>query len=298
MEPTLVIITGPTASGKTDLSIQVAKALNTEIVSFDSRQFYKEMSIGTAKPSIEQLKEVKHHFIGHISIKDKFNAGQFETEAIEMLNNLFKQYPYVVFTGGSGLYMDAVLHGLDDLPKVDEIIRDQLNEVYRMEGIEALQKKLADLDNEYYQEVDLNNPHRLIRALELILSTGLPYSQLRRGQQKQRNFKSLLVGIDTEREQLYHQINARVDKMMEEGLLEEVKSLMPFRPSNALETVGYKELFDYLEGRMDLEETVNLIKQNTRRFAKRQITWFKKYKEINWLKQEDAEKIILQLLQK
>jgi len=285
---TLIIIAGPTASGKTQLSIDLAKKLNTEIVSCDSRQFFKEISIGTAKPTESQLEEVKHHFIGNISIQDKYSAGQYEKDAIQLLDELFLKNESVVLTGGSGLYMDAVMYGLDGIPKVENAARNELNALFNTEGIVVLQNMLEKLDPEYYKTVDLNNPHRLIRALEIILSTGIPFSEQRLGEKKERDFKTILIGLDVEREQLYNRINHRVDEMMEDGLLDEVKSILDFKFLNALQTVGYKELFDYLDKKMDMETAVDLIKQNTRRFAKRQMTWLRRYNDILWDKPENV----------
>jgi tRNA dimethylallyltransferase len=293
---TLIVIAGPTASGKTQLAIDIAKELNTEIISCDSRQFFKEISIGTAKPTETQLAEIQHHFISNISIQDKYSAGQYENDAIKLLDVLFKKNKNVVLVGGSGLYMDAVMYGLDDIPKVENAARNELNSLYKEEGLVVLQNMLAKLDPEYYKVVDLNNPHRLIRALEIILSTGIPFSEQRQGERKQRDFKIILIGLEVERELLYDRINQRVDHMMEEGLLEEARSVFKFKNLNALQTVGYKELFDYLDNKTDLETAVDLIKQNTRRFAKRQMTWLRKYKELIWLKPENAKEEILKMI--
>src|SRR5688572_17323392 len=288
----LIVIGGHTASGKTQLAIELAKYYKTKIISFDSRQFYKEMSIGTAKPTNAQLNEVKHHFIGHISIHDEYNAGQFENEAIERMDQLFEKYEYVIATGGSGMYLDALLYGLDELPKVKEGVRDKLMQIHREEGLETLRIMLKKSDPEHYNNVDLNNPHRIIRALEIILSTGSTYSELRKGKRKSRNFDPFLFGVDLERDFLYTCINNRVQQMMKAGLLQEVTSLYDNKNLNALQTVGYKELFDHLDGKTDLESAVKLIQQNTRRFAKRQITWFRRYDEMEWLKPMEAFKRI------
>jgi tRNA dimethylallyltransferase len=286
----LIVITGPTASGKTRLAIEVAKELKTEIVSFDSRQFYKEISIGTAKPTVEELEEVPHHFIGHISVQDAYNAGQYETDAIKKLDELFKKYETVVFTGGSGMYLDAVLSGFDALPKVDATIREKLQKQWEKEGLESLQELLKKLDPEYFQQVDLYNPHRLMRALEICLSTGIPYSAQRKSEKKERNFLPVLFGIDVEREILYKRINNRVMEMMQKGLEEEARSVEHLSHLNALQTVGYKELFDYFKGETDLETAIQLIQQNTRRYAKRQMTWLRKYEDMMWLKPEELIK--------
>lgn len=290
---TLIVIAGPTASGKTQLAIDIATELQTEIVSCDSRQFYKEISIGTAKPTPEQLALVPHHFIGNISIKDEYSAGQYEKDAIELLDCLFKKYNFVVLTGGSGMYLDAVLEGFDELPNIDASLRDKLNQIYREEGLETLQVMLAKHDPEHYNNVDINNPQRIIRALEISLTTGKPYSDLRKRMYKERSFDVLLFAIDLDREELYGRINQRVDEMMLNGLLDEVQSMLPYRNLNALKTVGYTETLDYLDGNITIETAVNLIKQNTRRFAKRQMTWFRKYKEMVWIKPNSAKETIL-----
>jgi tRNA dimethylallyltransferase len=288
----LIVIAGPTTSGKTQVSIDLAKELNTEIISCDSRQFFKEISIGTAKPSDSQLKEVKHHFISNISVNDKYSAGQYENDAIKLLDQLFLKNETVILTGGSGLYMDAVMYGFDEMEKVENAARNELNSLYKQDGIVVLQNMLAKLDPAYYKQVDLNNPHRLIRALEVILSTGVPYSEQRHGEKKHRDFEIVLIGLDVEREKLYERINTRVDEMMKQGLLAEVKSVAEHKFLNALQTVGYKELFDFLDGKMDLQEAVDLIKQNTRRFAKRQMTWLRRYNEIIWLKPETVLEMV------
>jgi tRNA dimethylallyltransferase len=285
---TLIVIAGPTASGKTQLAIDIALELNTEIISCDSRQFFKEMNIGTAKPNAEQLKQVPHHFIGHKSITDEYNAGVFETEALELLDQLFVHYDYLIMVGGSGMYIDAVITGFDQLPQVEEKVKEKLNQIYQEEGLEVLQIMLSKLDREHYNNVDLNNPHRVIRALEVTISSGIPYSELRKGQTKPRTFSTLMFGLDLDRELLYERINHRVDEMMQQGLLEEVRGLLPYSHLNALQTVGYKELFQFLKGSIDLYTAVNLMKQNTRRFAKRQMTWFRKYDQMHWLKPELA----------
>ena len=292
----LIVITGPTASGKTQLAIEIAKEIRAEIVSFDSRQFYKEISVGTAKPTDVQLKLVPHHFIANISIQDEYNAGQYEKDAIALIDKLFSKNKYVVLTGGSGMYLDSILYGFDELPKVEVAVREKLNLLYKEEGLGALLIMLEKLDPEHYNNVDLNNPQRLIRALEITLGTGIPYSEQRKGKSKNRNFNPFLFGIDVERNDLYERINNRVDAMMEQGLLDEVKFVQPFNQLNSLQTVGYKELFDYLEGKTNLETAINLIKLNTRRFAKRQMTWLRKYNELIWVKPENAKKEIFNLI--
>lgn len=287
----LFVIVGPTAVGKTALSIQLAKAFDTEIVSADSRQFFKEMSIGTAKPNATEMGTIKHHFIDSHSISEEYNVGKFETEAIQVLNTLFETKNYAILVGGSGLYIDAICNGLDELPEASEEIRQQLKLLYEEKGIMALQEQLKELDLNYYNQVDLNNPQRLMRALEVCLSTGKTYSEQRAGKTKARNFTTIKIGLTTSREELYNRINKRVDEMMQQGLLDEVKSLLPYQNKNALQTVGYKELFDYLEKKITFEQAVALIKQHTRNFAKRQLTWFKRDEQIQWFEPNEFEKI-------
>lgn len=288
----LIVVTGPTASGKTDLSIALAKAFHTEIISADSRQFFKEMQIGTARPTNDELQGIPHHFLGHISIHEPYNAGIFEKEALEILNQIYASKNVGLVCGGSGMYVNALCYGLDELPEQDQKIRNELEKLLHEKGIEALQKKLKVLDEAHYEVVDLKNPHRLMRAIEVCMSTGIPYSQLRKEEKKERDFKILKIAIDWPREKLYERINQRVDLMFEQGLVEEAKKLIPYKNINALQTVGYRELFDYFEGICTLEEAKELIKQNTRRFAKRQLTWFRKDKDIKWFKPEETYSII------
>lgn len=272
---TLIVIGGPTASGKTALAIEKALQYKTEIISFDSRQFYKEMSIGTAKPTVEELAKVKHHFIDNISIEEEWNAGIYERKAMEKLNELFLENEYVVAVGGSGLYLNALLYGFDELPDRDENLRKELQELLEEKGIESLQERIKNLDSVYFEKGEIKNPHRLMRAIEVSTITGKPYSSLKKSGSIERNFNYKIYGIHHEREKLYERINLRVDQMMKDGLIEEVKSLLPYRNHNALQTVGYKEIFEYLDGKSTLGEAIEKVKQNTRRYAKRQITWFK-----------------------
>jgi len=281
-KPLLIAIVGPTASGKTDVAIRLAKQFNTEIISADSRQFYKEIPLGTAAPDIHQLAEVKHHFIGHLSIFDDYNVARYEKEVLNLLNEKFTQMPVMIMVGGSGLYIDAVCKGIDDLPDPDEQLRKDLDEKLQKQGIEILQQELKLLDPEYYKVVDLKNPKRLIRALEICLQTGKKYSDLRQNRPAKRNFNILKIGLKTDRKTLFERIEKRTDNMMKNGWLEEAKSVYPYRNLNSLNTVGYKELFKYLEGEWNLEFAVEKIKTNTRRYAKRQITWFNKDKDIFW----------------
>lgn len=288
----LIVILGPTASGKTDLAIKIAKSFGTEIISADSRQFYRELSIGTAKPSEEQLAQVEHHFIGHISITENYNISRFEQDAILLLEQLFNKHQAVVMTGGSGLYIDAVCNGIDDQPEHDPEIRKQLNENYKLSGIRYLQDELLRLDPAYFEIVDRSNPHRLMRAIEVFMITGKPYSSFRKGRQQQRNFKVVKFGIQIPREELITRINRRVDQMIADGLIEEAKANYSYRKLNALNTVGYKEIFEHLDGNCALEEAVEKIKINTRRYAKRQMTWFRKDPDIIWIKPENLNERI------
>jgi tRNA dimethylallyltransferase len=283
----LIVIAGPTAIGKTALSIAVAKELQCAIISADSRQFFKEMSIGTAKPTPYEMENVPHYFIDSHSVTEDYNVGKYETDVIALLENLFQTSDVAILVGGSGLYIDAVCRGFDNLPEADSEIRNKIKLIHDQEGIERLQKLLKELDIDYYNKVDLQNPQRLSRALEVCLATGKPYSTLREGKTKKRNFNIIKIGLTTSREVLYERINKRVDTMMEAGLLDEVKSLQAYKQLNALQTVGYKELFDHLENKTDLTTAVDLIKQNTRKFAKRQLTWFRRDAEIKWFEPDE-----------
>lgn len=292
MAKTLIIIAGPTAIGKTAISIKLAQHFKTEIISADSRQFYREMSIGTAKPNQDELNAAKHHFIDSHTITDTFTAGNFEKEALKVLDVLFKQHNQVIMTGGSGLFINAVCNGFDDLPVASDEIRQQLNKELQEKGIEHLQDKLKLADPVYFAEVDINNPQRLIRALEVYQATGKTFSSYRSKSHKTRSFNIISIGLNSDRESLYQKINSRVDQMIEAGLVEEVKSLSKYRHLNALQTVGYSEIFDYLDGKCSLDIAIEQIKQNTRRFAKRQITWFKKTEQITWFDPSDYESIL------
>jgi tRNA dimethylallyltransferase len=293
---TVIVIAGPTASGKTAVGIELAQKLGTDIISTDSRQFYREMAIGTAKPTARELAQAKHHFINSHSITESFNVGDFEQQAVALLNNLFITHKTVVMVGGSGLFIKAVCEGFDQLPDIEPAIREQLNAAYESNGITYLQEKLKQADPEYYRQVDLQNPQRLIRALEVFEGSGKPFSSFRTAGQRQRPFQLLKVGLLLPREKLYERINLRVDEMMTQGLVDEVRSLLPYRHLNALNTVGYSEIFDYLDGKITLPVAVEQIKQNTRRFAKRQMTWFNKDKEIHWVTPEKAvDFVVMQL---
>lgn len=288
----LIVIVGPTAIGKTDVAIQLAKRLNTEIVSADSRQFYQEMSIGTARPSETELNAVPHHFIASHSISQPYSAGDFETEGLKCIETLFETHNHVILVGGSGLFIKAITEGFDTLPKANETVRASLNQSFEEKGIGYIQDLLREKDPVYYTQVDTNNPQRLIRALEVCLNTGIPFSQYRLGTYTERPFKTIKIGLNTDRAVLYNRINKRVDVMIEMGLLEEVKGLLPMKELNALNTVGYSEIFDHFEGKLSLDDAIAAIKQNTRRFAKRQITWFKKDISTTWFEPSDTEKIL------
>ncbi|MCG9970281.1 tRNA (adenosine(37)-N6)-dimethylallyltransferase MiaA [Christiangramia crocea] len=288
----LINIIGPTAIGKTSLAIAVAKHFDTEIISADSRQFYKEMKTGTAVPETEELEAAPHHFIQHISVEEKYSVGDFERDAIKKLDELFRKRQVAVMVGGSGLYIKAVTEGLDDFPEVDPEIREKLNSHLEEDGIDWLQQKLFALDPEHYKNIDEQNPHRLIRALEICMATGKTFSSFLNKEKPGRDFKTISIGLTAEREIIYDRINKRVDMMIENGLVEEAKKLYPKRELNALNTVGYKELFQYFDGNTDLETAISEIKKNTRRFAKRQLTWFRKDPEIKWFEfDEDRQKI-------
>ena len=289
---TLVVIFGPTGAGKTQLSIEVAKAFGVPILSCDSRQFYQEMKIGTAPPSPEQLAAVKHYFVADRSLQEPNTAGRYEDEALHLLEQLFKTYPLVLMVGGTGLYIDAVCRGMDQTPAGDPLIRTALEAELAEKGIVVLFEKLKQLDPDFADEIDRNNPMRVLRALEVCLVTGRPYSKIRTNSVKHRDFDICKIGITCERSQLYERINRRVDEMIESGLEQEARTLYPFRHINTLNTVGYREWFDYFEGKTDREQAIELIKRNTRRYAKRQMTWFGRYSDATWFTAEQSEQII------
>ncbi|QTD38094.1 tRNA (adenosine(37)-N6)-dimethylallyltransferase MiaA [Polaribacter batillariae] len=296
---TLITIVGPTAIGKTALSIKLAKAFNADIISCDSRQFYKEMTIGTAVPDANELAAAKHHFIQNRSIFEDYNVGEFERDALSKLEELFQQNPVQIMVGGSGLYVDAVLKGLDYFPEVDPKIRENLTKELEEKGIEPLQQKLKELDIKTYNSIAIENPHRLMRALEVCIGSGLPYSTFKNKPKKTRNFNTIKIGLKADREIIYNRINQRVDIMLANGLLEEAKKLYPHKKLNALQTVGYRELFSYFDGTFTKDFAISEIKKNTRRFAKRQFTWFKKDKNTIWFDYKiDANKIIEEIKKK
>lgn len=283
----LIVIVGPTAIGKTSLSIKLAKHYNCPILSADSRQFFKEIAIGTAKPTKEEMDDVKHYFIDSLSIHDEYNVGKFEKDAIATLKEVFQSNDVAIMVGGSGLYVDAVCKGIDDIPK-DEKIRKELIKELEEKGIEALQEELKEKDPEHYKKMNIHNPQRLIRALEVCRVSGKPYSSFRQNKAKERDFIIHKIGLNTDRYIVYSNINKRVDIMMGQGLLEEVRSVYPYKDLNSLNTVGYKELFNYLDRKTSLSEAVELIKKNTRNFAKRQLTWFRKDESTKWFNPESS----------
>ncbi len=291
-KPLLVIISGPTAVGKTDLTIELAKFFDTEIISADSRQFYKELEIATAKPSRKQLSEVNHHFINSLSIHQKYDVIDFENDSLAIIGKLFKTKNIVLVSGGSGLFIRVLCEGLDPLPEVPDIVRAIINQEYEAGGLDSLQKELAQADPEYYAEVDINNPQRVIRAIEIIRTTGQKFSSFRKKKKVERPFRVLKIVLNRDREELYERINMRVDMMFEQGLLDEAKELLSFKDLNALQTVGYSELFPALQGEYSIEEADRLIKRNSRRYAKRQLTWFKKEQDSHWFHPDQKEEII------
>jgi len=287
----LVVIAGPTGVGKTALAIQLAKHFSTKILSADSRQFYKEMSIGTAKPSPAELKEAEHLFINSLSIKDNYSIGDFEKDAVKALDELYKEHQIVFLVGGSGLYINAVLYGVDEFENVSESVKEKVRKQYEEKGLNWLQEQIQTLDSDYYNTVDINNPQRLQRALEVCMETGKPYSSFLSKNRKERPFETIKILINTDREKLYERINKRVDAMIKDGLVEEAKALVPFKDLNALNTVGYKELFSHFAGEIDLPTAIELIKQKTRNYAKRQLTWFNNQDTYEAFGPDDAEKI-------
>ncbi|GAB3644086.1 tRNA (adenosine(37)-N6)-dimethylallyltransferase MiaA [Spirosoma arcticum] len=284
---TLLVIAGPTAVGKTKLCVRLATRLQTDVVSADSRQLYRELNIGTAKPTPDEMAGVPHHFINSHSIQDPVNAGRYERECLAVLTTLFEQHDVVILSGGTGLYINAVCKGLDDLPPVDPALRQQLLTRLNQNGLASLQTELRRLDPVYAQTADLQNPIRVTRALEVCLTSGEPYSSFRRAQPAERPFRSVLIALDRPRDELYARIDARMDAMLSAGLIDEVRSLLPFRQLPALQTVGYQEVFPYLNSEYDYDEMVRLLKRNSRRYAKRQLTWFRNQSNYRWFGAED-----------
>ena len=289
---TLIVITGPTAVGKTALCLDIAQHFGIPIINADSRQIYKELKIGTASPTSEQLQLVPHYFVGSLSLTDYYSASLFEQQVLEILSRQFRSHDFALMAGGSMMYIDAVCDGIDDIPTVDDVTRETLKRRLAQEGLEALVEQLKELDPEYYEIVDRQNPRRVVHGLEICLMTGKTYTSFRKREKKERPFRIVKIGLNRPREELYDRINQRVDQMMQQGLLDEAKALYPMRQMNALNTVGYKELFDYLDGRWPLEEAVERIKGNTRRYARKQLTWYKKDPQIRWFHPDDKEQII------
>lgn len=293
MNNNLIVVLGPTGVGKTDISIDLANHLGCEIISADSRQFYREMKIGTAVPSNHQLSIVKHHFIRFLPVDSYYSSSLFERDVLDLLPGLFSKKDAVIMAGGSGMYIDAVCHGIDDIPDVEQEIRIKYNDMYLESGIEGLRRALKLMDPDHYNKVDLKNHKRIIRALEICESTGRPYSSFLQSRKRERDFRIIKIGLLREREELYQRINLRVDRMVEEGLEKEARELYSFKGLNALNTVGYKEFFDFFDGRISKDKAIDLIKRNSRRYAKRQITWWAKDEEINWFHPDQKEEILV-----
>ena len=302
-DKTLIVITGPTAVGKTAVSLDIAKHFGIPVINADSRQIFKELRIGTARPTEAEMEEVKHYFVGTLGIEDYYSASLYEQQVLELLDKEFQSHDYALLSGGSMMYIDAVCDGIDDIPTIDDQTRETMKRRLKEEGLEALVEELRRLDPDYYEIVDRQNPRRVVHALEICVMTGKTYtsfrSKERRSKEKSRNvrpFRIKKIGLNREREELYNRINARVDKMMSDGLLDEVKALYPKKELNALNTVGYKELFDYLDGRWPLEEAVERIKGNTRRYARKQLTWYKKDEHIRWFHPDDKQSLMNYIL--
>ncbi|RXK52556.1 tRNA (adenosine(37)-N6)-dimethylallyltransferase MiaA [Aquirufa rosea] len=295
-QPILLVIAGPTAVGKTALCVELAQKLQTEIISADSRQFYRELSIGTAKPSKEEQGGIKHHFIDSHSIQEYFSPGDFERETLVLLEELFQKHPVVILTGGSGLYIKALLEGLDEMPEVDLALREQLNQRLTREGIEPLRKQLQELDSDYAGQVDVQNPQRIVRALEVCLSTGKAYSEYRKKQSVDRPFQAIKICLDRPREELYARIDQRMDQMLAQGLVNEAIQFQDYQHLYALKTLGYKEVYGHLRGEYDEQEMVRLLKRNSRHYAKKQLTWFRHQGEFEFLHPEEVKEEVLRRL--
>ncbi|MEP1096454.1 MAG: tRNA (adenosine(37)-N6)-dimethylallyltransferase MiaA [Cyclobacteriaceae bacterium] len=291
-KPILVSIVGPTAVGKTDMALELAEEFGTEIISADSRQFYRELEIGTAKPTPDELSRVRHHFINSHSIEESYNAGQYGRDAQQCLVELFREHKIVLAVGGSGLYLKALWEGFDEIPEVDVAIREELNEHFRQNGLKILLEELKEADPEYYSSVDKNNGQRVIRALEVIRGTGQTFTSFRKLRISEQPYENLKIGLDMDREVLFHRINERMDAMIRGGLFEEAEKYVSHRNHNALQTVGYTEIFGYLDGTYDKEETIRLLKRNSRRYAKRQMTWFRRYDDIHWYTIDQKKDIV------
>lgn len=286
---TLLVLLGPTGVGKTEWSLRIAEKLGCPILSADSRQIYKGMVVGTAAPAPEQLNRVTHYFVGTLLPDEYYSASQFEEDAVRLIHKLHRTYPVVVMTGGSMMYIDAVCKGIDEIPTIDETLRKEIQDLYKSEGLDPIRKQLKILDPVFYHQVDLKNPKRVIHALEVCLMTGKPYSSLRTNPQKKRSFQIIKIGFTRDRDDLYNRINHRVDQMIEDGLIEEARHFYPMRHLNSLNTVGYKELFDYFDGNCSLDFAIGKIKQHTRNYARKQLTWFKKDENIRWINLSDKE---------
>ncbi|MBB6462436.1 tRNA (adenosine(37)-N6)-dimethylallyltransferase MiaA [Flammeovirga kamogawensis] len=291
-EKVLIVVVGPTAVGKTDFCVQLAKKLSTEVVYADSRQFFKEMQIGTARPTVEEMLNVPHHFVGHLSIKDEYSFGHYEKDALKLLDHLFLKHDFVILSGGSGMYVDAVTKGIDPMPTSNDDVRNRLNQRHKDEGLTPLLKELEIKDPEYYQKVDRANYQRVIRALEVMEITGEKYSSQRKEYVAERPFKILKIGLDRDRKELYDRINLRMDLMLDNGLLKEVESLLPYKHKNALQTVGYKEIFDFWDGKHDWDKAVELLKRNSRRYAKKQLSWFRRDEATHWINPSELNKAL------
>jgi tRNA dimethylallyltransferase len=289
---TLIVIAGPTAVGKTAVAIKLAHHFQTEIISADSRQIFRELTIGTAKPTVEELKMVPHHFINSHSINDEYDAAQYGRDALVLINKLFEAHDTLILCGGSGLYIKAVSEGFDDIPEIPENIREELVARYEQHGLPWLQNKMQELDPDHFQTIDQKNPHRLIRAIEVWLATGKSIASFRSHSRISHSFDIIKIGLEMEREELYQRIDARMDQMIERGLFEEASALYPQRSRQALQTVGYKEIFDFMDGKYEREEAIRLLKRNTRHYAKRQLTWFKRDTEMHWFFPGEVEKMI------
>lgn len=296
MDKTLIVITGPTAVGKTQLCLDIARHFNIPVINADSRQIYKELNIGTAKPTEKEIQDIKHYFVGTLSLQDYYSASIFEQQVLELLDNLFLENDYALMSGGSMMYIDAVCDGIDDIPTIDDATRETMKRRLKDEGLERLVEELHRLDPEYYAIVDRQNPKRVVHALEICTMTGKTYTSFRKKVKKERPFKIVKIGLNRDREELYGRINARVDQMMKEGLLNEARNVYQLKDLNALNTVGYKELFKYIEGTWSLDEAVERIKGNTRRYARKQLTWYKKDPMIRWFHPNQREEIINYIL--
>ena len=297
MSKFLITIVGPTAIGKTSLAIKLAKNYKTEVISADSRQFYRELNIGTAKPSKDELSSVKHHLINNISVNDKYDISQLESDARKIIDKLFKTKDYVILVGGSGLYIDTILYGIDKIPNVKESLRKELNMEFQNNGLKNLLAQLKKIDPNSYKNIDLNNHRRIIRALEVSISSKKPYSSFLTDSVKESNYNEIIIGLNCDRDKLHSLINKRVDKMIQCGLIEEVKKLVKFKNLNALNTIGYKEIFDYLDNKISLEQSIEKIKTNSRRYAKRQLTYFNSNKTINWFDSQYEITNIIKLIE-